>query len=164
MTEQGDLSLLEDPVAQELLNSTHLARLAYVWPDGTPRVVPVWFHWDGRELIIGGPPDAPKVKALERNPSVALTIDRENAPYHALLVRGTATMSVGDGVPQEYESAARRYMGDEAGDAWVQTINNISPQAMRIAVRPEWVGILDFETRFPQAIAKRMASAGAAAG
>jgi hypothetical protein len=35
MPEQGDLSLLEDPVAQELLNSTHLARLAYVWPDGT---------------------------------------------------------------------------------------------------------------------------------
>jgi len=28
-TEQGDLSLLDDPVAQELLYSTNLARLAY---------------------------------------------------------------------------------------------------------------------------------------
>jgi hypothetical protein len=35
---QGDLALLNDPVAQELLHSTIPARLAYVWRDGTPRV------------------------------------------------------------------------------------------------------------------------------
>ena len=52
-TEQGDLALLDDPVAQELLHSTNLARLAYVWRDGTPRVVPIWFHWDGEELVLG---------------------------------------------------------------------------------------------------------------
>jgi len=28
-TEQGDVALLNDPVAQELLHSTNLARLAY---------------------------------------------------------------------------------------------------------------------------------------
>ena len=61
MPKQGDLSLLDNPVAQELLASTHLARLAYVGDDGDPRVVPVWFHWDGRELVIAGPPNAPKV-------------------------------------------------------------------------------------------------------
>jgi len=162
--EQGDLSLLQDPVAQELLNSTHLARLAYVCPDGTPRVVPVWFHWDGRELVIGGPPDAPKVSALEKNPNVALTIDRENVPYHALLIRGTATVSIGNGVPEEYERAADRYLGPQGGADWVRMINNLSSEAARIAVRPEWVGVLDFETRFPIAIAKRMAAAGAAVG
>ena len=32
----------------------------------------------------------------------------------------------------------------------------MSPQMARIGIRPEWVGILDFETRFPSAIAKRM--------
>ena len=37
-------TLLDDPVAQELLHSTNLARLAYTWHDGTPRVVPIWFH------------------------------------------------------------------------------------------------------------------------
>jgi len=44
-TQQGDLALLDDPVAQELLRSTNLAKLAYVWTDGTPRVVPIWFEW-----------------------------------------------------------------------------------------------------------------------
>lgn len=42
---QGDLHLLEDPVAQDLLGSKELARLAYTWLAGTPRVVPIWFHW-----------------------------------------------------------------------------------------------------------------------
>lgn len=41
---QGDLALLNDPIAQALLQSTIPARLAYSWTDGTPRVVPIWFH------------------------------------------------------------------------------------------------------------------------
>lgn len=66
MTNQGDLSLLEDPVAKELLESQHLARLAYVWTDGTWRVVPVWFHWDGRDLVIAGPVEAPEDEGAAR--------------------------------------------------------------------------------------------------
>ena len=37
----GDLALLVDPVSQELLYATNLARLAYTWGVGTPRVVPI---------------------------------------------------------------------------------------------------------------------------
>ncbi len=40
-TQMQGLELLNDPVAQELLSSTHLARLAYTWRDGTPRVIPI---------------------------------------------------------------------------------------------------------------------------
>ena len=60
-TEQGEQDRLNDPVAQELLHSTNLARLAYTWRDGTPRVVPIWFHWDGEAIVLGSPPNAPKV-------------------------------------------------------------------------------------------------------
>jgi hypothetical protein len=77
------------------------------------------------------------------------------------MVRGTATTKVVDGLPPEYVAAAQRYMGDEAGDAWVANVNNMSPKAARIAIRPEWVAILDFETRWPSAIEKRMAGAAA---
>ena len=48
---QGDLGLLKHPVAQELLASKIPARLAYVWTDGTPRVIPIWYHWNGREFV-----------------------------------------------------------------------------------------------------------------
>lgn len=41
-TKQGDTTLLNDPVAQELLHSNIPARLACVWQDGTPRVIPIF--------------------------------------------------------------------------------------------------------------------------
>jgi nitroimidazol reductase NimA-like FMN-containing flavoprotein (pyridoxamine 5'-phosphate oxidase superfamily) len=68
MANQGDLSLLHDPVAHQLLQSTIPARLAYTWTDGTPRVVPIWFHWTGEDVVMGGPPDAPKINAIRANP------------------------------------------------------------------------------------------------
>ena len=155
-TEQGNLSLLDDPVAQELLHSTNLARLAYNWRDGTPRVVPIWFHWDGEAIVLGSPPAAPKVDVLPTNSKVALTIDRDEFPYHALLIRGIADVETVDGVSPEYEACAQRYFGEEQGREWVEGVRQMSPQMVRIRVRPEWVSILDFETRFPSAIAAAM--------
>jgi len=36
------------------------ARFAYNWSVGTPRVVPINFHWNGTEIALGTPPDAPR--------------------------------------------------------------------------------------------------------
>ena len=119
---QGDLSLLQHPVAQELLASKIPARLAYIWTDGTPRVVPIWFHWDGRELVMGTPPKAPKLKALARNPKVSLTIDDENFPHRVLLIRGSARLTPVDGIVPEYAAAAERYFGAERGQAWIDQL------------------------------------------
>jgi len=149
---QGDVALLKDPVAQQLLQSTIPARLAYSWLDGSPRVVPIWFHWTGEHFVLGTPPKAPKLRALAKNPSVALTIDDTAWPYKELTVRGTASVEMVDGVPAEYAAAARRYFGDEQGQAWVEQVLQTLPGMARIIIRPDWVGILDFETRFASAL------------
>ena len=44
---QGDLRLLETDLVRELLKAPIPVRMAYVARDGTPRVVPTWFHWTG---------------------------------------------------------------------------------------------------------------------
>ncbi len=155
-TEQGDLALLNDPVAQELLNSTNVAHLAYTWRDGTPRVIPIWFHWDGETIVLGTPPNAPKVDVLPNNSKVALTIDRDEWPYRALLIRGTAHTETVDGVTPEYATSAQRYFSAERGRAWVEGMRRMTSRMARITVRPEWVGILDFERRFPSAIEDAM--------
>ena len=153
---QGSLALLNDPVAQTLLRSAIPARLAYVWHDGTPRVVPIWFQWTGEEVVMCGPVDAPKMDALKAHPSVSLTIDDTTWPYKTLMIRGTAQTAIVDGMVTEYAQAAVRYFGEEQGRAWCGQITAMSDQMARIAVRPEWVGIIDFETRFPSAIANKM--------
>ena len=151
MAHQGDLELLQDPVAQKLLSSTIPAQLAYTWMDGTPRVAPVWFHWTGEQFVIGSPARAPKLKALAADSHVALAIDDHSGwPYSVLMVRGTAEVEVLDDVPPEYALSAERYFGPEQGPAWISTLRG-KPMA-RISVTPTWVAILDFETRFPSAL------------
>jgi len=148
---QGDVQLLEDPVAQQLLGSRQPAHLAYTWTDGTPRVVPIWFTWTGQALVFGTPPRAPKLRALQVGRDVAVTIDDAGAwPYKALLVRGNATVEMLDDVVPEYAQAAERYFGAEQGEAWLGQLRG-QPMA-RVAVTPTWAAVLDFETRFPSAL------------
>jgi hypothetical protein len=159
-TQQGDLSLLADPVAQMLLRSKLPLHLAYTWTDGTPRVVPIGFHWNGREIVVCGPPDAPKMTALRDGMKVAATIDTTSKPYKVLEIRGTVRIEVVDGVPPEYEATTIRVDGEEAGRTWLATIANLCPQMGRIFITPEWAAVLDFETRFPNALERAMERAG----
>jgi len=81
---QGDLRLLDSELAKSLLNSTIPARIAYVANDGTPRITPTWFHWNGSEVVMATFGAGPNVRpapgrpaALRANPNVAITIDTE---------------------------------------------------------------------------------------
>jgi len=149
---QGGLDLLQHPAAQELLRSKIPARLAYVWTDGTPRVIPIWFHWNGKEIVMATPPRAPKLKALATNPKVALTIDDNIFPHKVLLVRGTARLESLNRIVPEYEAAAERYFGAEQAEGWLAQLRSMVSSMVRITVAPEWVGLLDFQTRFPSAL------------
>ena len=64
---------------------------------------------------------------------------------------GVANVTRQTGVVPEYALAAVRYFGDEQGRAWVAQFPADLPM-VRVAVRPQHVTILDFETRFPSAI------------
>jgi len=151
--QQGDLGLLQHAAAQELLHSKLPARMAYVWTDGTPRVIPIWFHWNGHEIVMGTPPKAPKLKALARNPKVSLTIDDNTFPNKVLLIRGSARLDPVEGIAPEYALAAERYFSEEQARAWLTQLRQMITSMVRITVTPEWVGLLDFKTRFPSALA-----------
>lgn len=150
---QGELSLLQHPAAQELLHSKIPARFAYIATDGTPRVVPIWFHWNGREIVMATPPKAPKLKALAKNPRVSLTIDDNTFPHKVLLIRGSARLEPVEGIVPEYEAAAARYFDAELAKGWLGQLRTLVSSMVRITVTPAWVGLLDFQTRFPSALA-----------
>lgn len=147
---QGDLRLLETDVAQRLLVSGELARFAYIARDGTPRVVPMMFHWNGTDLVLCTFSWNMKVAALKANPAVAITIDTSMVRPDVLLVRGRAELTEVDGIVPEYELANKRYLGEEAGTARLADVAaKPGLRMVRIAVRPAWVGVLDFINYFP---------------
>src|SRR4029077_11890339 len=98
------------------------------------------------------PPKAPKLKALAKNPKVAVTIDDNSFPRKVLLIRGTAHLEAMDGIVPEYIVAAERYFGQEQGQAWIKQLRGLISNMVRITITPEWVGLLDFQTRFPSAL------------
>jgi nitroimidazol reductase NimA-like FMN-containing flavoprotein (pyridoxamine 5'-phosphate oxidase superfamily) len=155
---QGDLRLLETDLARRLLASTIPARLAFVWTDGTPRVMPTWFQWSDGAIVmvtyLGGSDAgirhaARRVEVLRANPAVAITIDTETFPPEVLLVRGRAEIDEVDGVAPEYVQAAHRYLGPDGGAQLITSVDQPGTRQARIKVRPTWAGLLDFQTRMP---------------
>ncbi|MPZ26635.1 MAG: pyridoxamine 5'-phosphate oxidase [Micromonosporaceae bacterium] len=155
---QGDVRLLHTEAAQRLLRSQIPARFAFVWSDGTPRVIPTWFHWNGTEIVtatyaagpaIGIRHAAQRVKVLRAHPHVALTIDTDGFPPEALTVRGVATVDEVDGLAPEYLLAASRYLGEAGAAELASAVDQPGTRQYRIVVRPTWVGLIDFRTRLP---------------
>ncbi len=136
---------LGDARAQALLDSPLAARLAYTGLDGTPRVVPVGFLWNGTEVVVCTAPSAPKVRALRERPAVAITIDEEDPPQKALLLRGTARIDVVEGVAEEYLGAAAKRIGGETLRAFETEVRSLYKEMARLSVRPEWAMLLDFD-------------------
>jgi hypothetical protein len=154
---QGDLRLLDAHAAVALLSSTIPARLAFVATDGTPRVIPTWFHWTGDELVmatfVAGPhvtEPAARLRSLRANPAVAVTIDTDDSPPTALSMRGSVVVTDHLGVVDEYAEAARRYLGNEAASEYLAMLADSSTVMARISLRPTWVGLVDFQSRMPR--------------
>jgi len=144
--------VMNDPLSQELLQSASPARMAYNGTDGLPRAIPIGFLWKDGRIVVCTSSNAYKVKALSANPKVALTIDTE-APYRALLVRGTASVEIVDGVPPEYLKASRKAMTDEQQyRAFESEVRSLYERMARITIAPEWAKVLDFETRLPSTV------------
>ena len=151
MKHEQVIKVLNDPIAQDLMNSNIPARLAYIGLDGGPRAIPIGFLWTGSHFVIGTAVNSPKMHALKTNPQVALTVDTTTMPPHILLVRGSARVEIVEGVVPEYLTASKRYVPPEQWAEFEQQVRAMYKQQGRITIVPEWAKIIDFETRVPQA-------------
>jgi hypothetical protein len=144
--------ILNRPISQEML-ARDLTRMAYVAKDGTPRNVPIGFTWNGAEIVLCTPPNAPKLHALRANPMVALTVDTEVHPPKILLIRGRAELDEVEGIPDEYLEMNGSYtMTPEQRVVWEAEVHSLYPSMVRIVVTPTWVKLIDFETTLPSAV------------
>jgi hypothetical protein len=141
--------ILEKPISQEMLNRD-ITRLAYVAKDGTPRVVPIGFTWNGTEVVMCTTTNAPKLASLRRNPAVALTIDTEVHPPKILLLRGEAVLDEVEGIPDEYLKMNGTYqMTAEQRVVWEAEVRSLYDSMVRIVVTPTWAKLIDFDETLP---------------
>ena len=144
--------VLNQPLSQELL-ARDLTRLAFIGLDGTPRSIPIGFVWNGSQIVMCTSKNAPKLRALSENPTVALTIDTEVHPPKILLIRGRAELDVVDGIPDEYLRINGSYeMTPEQRVEWEAEVRSLYDGMVRIVVTPTWAKLIDFETTLPSAV------------
>jgi pyridoxamine 5'-phosphate oxidase-like protein len=135
MDKEATNGVLATPLAQELLHSP-LAHLAYIGRDGYPRVIPTGFLWKGGKFVACTAENAPKVRSLQSNPRVALTIDTQTQPPHILHVRGTATTEIVVGVPEEYLEASHKGVPREQWEGFDTQVRGLYPRMARSALPP----------------------------
>jgi len=104
------------PEARELIESDELAHMVTLNPDGGPQVTCVWVGLDGDEIVSAHLSRYLKVKNIERDPRIAISIEGEGVSERGLpkylVIRGTARIQEG-GAPELLQRLAHTYMGPD---------------------------------------------------
>jgi PPOX class probable F420-dependent enzyme len=102
--------------AREVLESDGLAHFVTLNADGSPQVTCVWVGLEGDEIVSGHLGRWQKVRNIERDPRVALSIEakgtNELAMPEYLVVHGHARIEEG-GAPELLQRLARTYIGPD---------------------------------------------------
>jgi len=102
---------------REVLESPGLGHLVTLNEDGSPQVTCVWVGLDGDEIVSGHVPYLRKLKNIERDSRVALSIEAATVGDHGLkdylVIYGTARVTEG-GAPELLQKLAHTYLGPEA--------------------------------------------------
>ena len=104
------------PQARELLESSALVHMTTLNPDGSPQMTCVWAGVDGEDIVTAHLFRSLKVRNLERDPRVALSIEgaglNERGLREYLVVRGTARIEEG-GAADLLQRLAHVYLGPD---------------------------------------------------
>ncbi len=102
------------PDARALLESDALAHLVTLNPDGSPQVTCIWVGLAGDEIVAGHLFPQQKLRNIERDPRVVLSVESEESNdmglRHYLVVHGTARITQG-GAPELLHELAQTYLG-----------------------------------------------------
>ena len=98
---------------KDLLESTALAGVATIGPDGAPQVNPVWFGWDGTLLSFSQTKARQKYKNLHKDNRIALSIVDPVNPYRYIEIRGKVVEFIDDPDKAFIDSMAKKYLGQD---------------------------------------------------
>ena|SRR6266545_1981254 len=114
---------------EDLLEKSGFAHLATLGSDGSPQSTPMWYAWDGQNLLFSTFKGRQKHRNLIRDPRVAVSITDPDNPYRYMQVQGIATIedAADDGL---ISALVQKYVG-EAASPWDE------PGSERVVVRVE---------------------------
>jgi PPOX class probable F420-dependent enzyme len=103
------VKLPDDLIA--LLHLPSPCYLSTLMPDGSPQLTQTWVDTDGEHVLINSVAGFQKIRNIERDPRVALTVADPDNPSRYFAVRGQVLTVTADGAADHIEKLAQRYLG-----------------------------------------------------
>ncbi len=82
-----------DDTTKQLVDGKNFGVLATVNPDGSPQTSVLWVGLDGDTVVISALANRRKVRNIQRDPRVSLTITDAANPYQSVEIRGKADVT-----------------------------------------------------------------------
>ncbi|GAA4391201.1 pyridoxamine 5'-phosphate oxidase family protein [Tsukamurella soli] len=125
---------------QDFLADRHIAVLSVATTDGRPpAAVPIWYDYSpGGVIRINTGSGSRKARLIRAAGAVTLTVQREELPYQYVTVEGSVVDAVTPTPREAREEIAVRYLGPEAGRAFVDAMDG--SDSVLFTVRPDrWI-------------------------
>jgi PPOX class probable F420-dependent enzyme len=136
---------------EAFLAGVHVGVLAIPEPGRGPLAAPIWYAYEDGELWLVTGRDSRKGRLLRPGVRVSLVVQSEEAPYRYVSVEGPVTSVAPSPGDAEERRLAHRYLGREAGDAYVASTadrREAEPNVL-VKIRPErWLSV-DYRKAFP---------------
>ena len=95
----------------DLLRQPSACFLATTMPDGSPQLTQTWGDTDGQHVLINTVQTHQKVRNIERDPRVAVSVTDPAVPSRYFAVRGRVVRITADGAAEHIEALSHRYTG-----------------------------------------------------
>jgi len=98
--------------------------------------VPIWYAYDaGGDLRIMTGRESRKGRLLARAGRFSLCVQTETPPYKYVSVEGAITSSEAADIERDLRPLARRYLGKEGGDRYVEETRNLPTHTDNVLIR-----------------------------
>ena len=124
-----------DADVRRVLDSTSLAHLATVLPDGSPHTVPIFVGTRGDRIVFLTGPHSRKARNLRRDPRVALSLTSTDNPFQPVIVRGRVIEWLeGDVAWKIIDQISTKYTGQPYSRDLDRIVAVIEPERQTVGV------------------------------
>jgi PPOX class probable F420-dependent enzyme len=121
--------------AIELIEQPNFGHVATINRDGSIHVTPVWIDHEGDKYILfNSAYGRRKVRNLERDSRVAISIADQKNPYHYISVTGRVVDISNEKADPHIDKLAKKYLGKDTYP-W----RNPSEKRAVVKIVPEWI-------------------------
>lgn len=120
---------------RRVLDSTSIAHIATVLPDGSPHACPVWIGTHGDQIVFLTGPGSRKARNLRRDPRVALSIAPVDNPFEPVVIRGRVVDWIdGDAGWEIIDQLSTKYIGASYPREEERIVAVIEPERQTVGV------------------------------